>query len=184
MCHYTVTSEHYMKKEETNENNDGVLSALLEDPTRSLRQIAQKLGSYRQKIWRKKKQLEQKNIIWGYTAVVDDCAQNHVLYITLLTMKPISKDLVYLITNRVTNQQFKKQQIRLINVLFVNGQYDWVITFSAPDHATARRYYDSLRIAYEPYLLEKPVIIDVNFSLIREGKINPNIHNLKKFIPR
>jgi hypothetical protein len=55
--------------------------------------------------------------------------------------------------------------------------------FSAPGHAIARRYYDSLRIAYHDYLLEKPVIIDINFSLVREGKVNPEIQKLNEYVP-
>jgi hypothetical protein len=63
------------------------------------------------------------------------------------------------------------------------GEYDWILMFSAQNHATARRYYNSLRVVYENYLLEKPVIVDVNFSLVREGKINPQIQKLHEFVP-
>ncbi len=54
---------------------------------------------------------------------------------------------------------------------------------SAPNHATARRYYDSLRVAYGEFLLEKPAIVDVNFALVREGKINPELMKLYEFVP-
>jgi hypothetical protein len=39
------------------------------------------------------------------------------------------------------------------------------------------------RLAYENYLLEKPVIVDVNFTLVREGKSNPEIRGLPEFVP-
>ena len=35
----------------------------------------------------------------------------------------------------------------------------------------------------EKYLLEKPILIDVNFQLIREGKVNPEIERLHEFEP-
>ena len=70
-------------------SKDEVLEALIEDPTRSAREIAKRLGSYRQKIWRRKTELERLNVIWGYTAVVDENKMNHVLYMVLLKMKPI-----------------------------------------------------------------------------------------------
>ncbi|MCK4953518.1 hypothetical protein KAS14_07020, partial [Candidatus Bathyarchaeota archaeon] len=68
--------------------------------------------------------------------------------------------------------------------LYLNGEYDWIVMFSAPNHAMARRYYDSLRLSYEEYLIEKPVIVDVNFSVVREGKLNPKIEELHEFVPR
>ncbi len=79
--------------------------------------------------------------------------------------------------------EFHKQRVRLLNVLYVNGEYDWLVMFSAPDHATARRYYDSLRVSYADFLLERPVIIDVNFPVIREGKVNPELKRLYEFVP-
>ena len=55
--------------------------------------------------------------------------------------------------------------------------------FTAPNHATARKYFDSLRVEYKKHLLEKPVIVDVNFTLVREGKVNPEIEKLYEFVP-
>jgi DNA-binding Lrp family transcriptional regulator len=164
-------------------NKKTILECFLEDPTRSLRDIAKELESYRQKVWREKRKLEKENIIWGYTAVIDESKFNHVLYVVLLKMKPMNKELAELIITRKIKEEPKKQKIHLINVLYVNGEYDWMIMFSAPDHAIARRYYDSLRIAYHDYLLEKPVIIDINFSLVREGKVNPEIQKLNEYVP-
>ena len=164
-------------------NKKTILECFLEDPTRSLRDIAKELESYRQKVWREKRKLEKENIIWGYTAVIDESKFNHVLYVVLLKMKPMSKELAELIITRKIKEEPKKQKIHLINVLYVNGEYDWMIMFSAPNHAIARRYYDSIRITYHDYLLEKPVIIDINFSLVREGKVNPEIQKLNEYVP-
>lgn len=163
---------------------DDVLESLIEDPTRSAREIANKLGSYRQRIWRKKRRLEEDNVIWGYTAIVDDNKMNHVLYIVLLKLKPMSSELANLIVQRMIKDKPRRENVRLINSLYLNGEYDWIVMFSAPNHAMARRYYDSLRLSYEEYLIEKPVIVDVNFSVVREGKVNPKIEELHDFVPR
>ena len=141
------------------------------------------MGSYRQKIWRERKRLENENIVWGYTAIVNESKYNYVVYLVLLKLKPMSKELADLMTRRKRSHEPEKQNIRLINVLFVNGEYDCLIMFSAPNHATARRYYDSLRIAYGEFLLEKPAIVDVNFALVREGKKNPELMKLYEFVP-
>ena len=171
----------------SNNNSSGkertILESLVKDPTRSDREIASRIGSYRQKIWRERKRLENENIVWGYTAIVNESKYNHVVYLVLLKLKPMSKDLADLMTRRKSSHEPEKQNIRLINVFFVNGEYDCLIMFSASNHATARRYYDSLRIAYGEFLLEKPAIVDVNFALVREGKTNPELMKLYEFAP-
>ncbi len=160
-----------------------LLSHLLDDPTRSARDIGKKMNSYRQMVWRKKKELEDDNVIWGYTAVIDDSKLNHIIYIILMKTKPMSRGLADLLIRRITKGEPSKQSVRLTNICYVNGEYDWVMKLSAPDHATARRYYDTIRLLYDEYLLEKPVMIDVNFCLVSEGKTNPEIEKLYEFIP-
>lgn len=163
--------------------SDFLLEQLLRDPTRPVKDMARALGTYRQKLWRRKKKLEDEKVVWGYTAVVGEERMGHVLYMVLLKMKPMTRELADLIIHRVARGEPSRQRVRLINLLYVNGEYDWVLMFSASDHATARRYYDSLRVAYEEYLLDKPAIIDVNFPLIREGKVNPELVRLREFVP-
>jgi DNA-binding Lrp family transcriptional regulator len=163
--------------------NNEILHALLEDPTKSLRIIAKELKSYRQKIWREKKKLEEEHVIWGYTAVIDESKLNHVSYVMLLKMKPMNKELVDIMLQRLYRKEQEKQNVRLQDLWIVNGEYDWVLRFSAPNHATARSYYDTIRTLYDKYLLEKPIIIDVNFCLVAEGKMNPDIEKLHEFIP-
>jgi DNA-binding Lrp family transcriptional regulator len=162
---------------------DRVLKYLLKNPTNSTREMAKDLNSYPQKVWRIRKKLEEENIIWGYTAVVDENRLDHVIYLMLLKTKPMSKELAELIIKRITGGVPAKENVRLIDNLHVNGEYDWFIRFSAPDHMTARRYYDTIRVQYEDYLIEKPVMIDVNFILVAEGKINPEIGGLCDFAP-
>lgn len=173
------------KTSKSNKNpfNNEILNALLEDPTKSLRIIAKELKSYRQKIWREKKKLEEKHIIWGYTAVVDYGKLNYIAYIMLLKMKPMSKELVDLMLRRLYEKEQLKQNIRLRDFWIVTGEFDWIIKFSAPDHATARKYYDTIRLLYDNYLIEKPVMVDVNLCLVAEGKMNPEVEKLREFIP-
>ena len=141
------------------------------------------LGTYRQRVWRTKSRMEQDHVIWGYTAVVDESKLGHVVYMVLMKMKPMNTELAELIIRRIGRTEYGKQQVRLIDVLYTNGEYDWVVMFAAPDHATARRYYDSIRLAYQDHLLDKPVLVDINFSLMREGKVNPELNRLKEFVP-
>ena len=170
-----------MATDVSNRNVD-VLKHLLEDPTRSIKELAKCMNSYRQKVWRKKKKLEDDHVIWGYTAVVDETKFDHQMYVLLFKGKPIDKDFADLFTRRIVKNEFCKQDVRLINVLYVNGEYDFIVMFSAQDNARARRYYDCLRDVYADYLLEKPVMIDVCFTAIREGKTNPEIKKMYEFV--
>ena len=172
-----------MDKKKLKSNISEVLKYLLKDPTRSIRDIANEMSSYRQKVWREKKKLEEDHIIWGYTAVVDWGKIDHMSYIVLLKTKPMSRGLVDLLTRRLVEEEPRKQNVLLMNFCYVNGEYDWVMRFSAPNHATARKYYDTLRLLYDEYLLEKPIMVDLNFCLVAEGKVNPELRHLYDFIP-
>lgn len=173
-----------MSDKEVKSNKKGVLEWLLDDPTRSVRDIAKEMGTYRQKVWRKKKRYEDEHVIWGYTAVINESKMNYVVYIILMKSKPIDKELADLLIKRLVREEPRKENVRLINLSYVNGEFDWILKFSAPDHPTARKYYDTIRRLYEKWLLEKPVMIDVSFRLAEEGKVNPEIKNLYNFISK
>lgn len=179
-------TKYYSKRLSSGNRNlseSDILEQLYEDPTRSDREIAGEIDSYRQKVWRDRKKLEKENVIWGYTAVVDETKLNHVIYLILFNTKPMSQELADLFARRVSKGEPQQQKVRIINILYLNGGYDWLVMFSAPDHTTARRYYDSLRVIYAKHMLEKPVLVDVNFLLVREGKINPELEKLEDFVP-
>ncbi len=165
-------------------SDDEVLHCLNEDPTRSAKDIASEIGTYRQKVWREKKKLEREKAIWGYTAVVDENKLNRVMYVLLGKTKPINKAFVdKLLAGSSDRQTGETYDVRLISSFFVNGEFDWVFTFSASNHQEAKRYFEYIRKVYGDFLIEKPVLMDVSFSLWREGKLNPEREKLYEFIP-
>lgn len=160
-----------------------ILNELLRDPTRSLEEIARACGSYRQKVWREKKKMEDNGAVWGYTAVVDEDAIDWKAFILLLKFKPLTQDQAELLIRRHVTNAPGELNIRLMDTYYLNGIYDLLVIFAAPDWITARKYYDSIRLEYERFLEARPEIIDVAFSLIRWGKVHPSIERLKEFIP-
>ena len=90
------------KDAKSKEKYEEVLELLLDDPTQSAREIGKKMNSYRQMVWRKKKELEDNKVIWGYTAVIDESKMNHVIYMMLIKSKPMSRGLADLIIRRIT----------------------------------------------------------------------------------
>lgn len=95
----------------------------------------------------------------------------------------MSKEMVDTLVKRISRDEPRKQNIRLKNMCYVNGEYDWVMRFSAPDHATARKYYETLRLLYSDYLQEKPIMVDINICLVSEGKKNPDLFDLYDYVP-
>jgi len=170
-------------KRNKKEFTECLLKHLLSDPTKSTVEIANALDTYRQRVYREKTRLENKHIIWGYTAVLNESKLNQVTYLVFLKTKPMSMDLAELITTDLLKEKSSEQQVRLLDLLYVNGEYDWVLKFAAPDYTTARKYYEGLRLTYETYLLEKPVIVDVSFSLVKEGVKNPEAKQLLDLAP-
>ena len=172
---------HENTKRNKKTDQESVLESLLEDPTLSVGEIAKKIKSYRQGVWRRKKKLESDGVIWGYTAVIDQKMLGHIMYLVLMKTKPMSRGLAELLIDRIRKDIARRLDVRLTDLWYVNGEFDWVMRFSAPNHSTARRYYDTLRVVFEEYLLEKPVIVDVMFCLVAEGKNNPRIAELYDF---
>ena len=159
-----------------------VVDYLMDDPTKSDKEIAKNMKSYRQKVWRKKKQMEDEHVIWGYTAVVDEEKLNHPSYVVLLKTKPINSSVANRIIKHIVANPNFKEDVRVIDMCYLSGEYDWMIRFSAVDRIKARRFYEALRLFYEDYLCERPVIIDVSFCLITEGKRNPEMKKIIDFV--
>ncbi len=104
------------------------------------------------------------------------------LFMVLMKMKPLTKEQVKEQIERHKQDVPGKLAVRLIDAYYINGTYDWVVIFAARDWTTARKYYDNIRKGYEKTLIEKPEMVDIIFSTIRWGKINPEIEKLYEFV--
>jgi len=131
-----------------------------------------------------KKELEADHTIWGYTTVIDESKLNHVLYVAQFKTQPISKEFADLIIKRLTTEAPSEEGVRIIDILYMNGDYDVIIKFSAPDHVTARKYYENLRNTYKNFFRGDPSLSDVNFPLVKDGKLNPELEKLYDFLPK
>ena len=83
-------------KEKTDEDKGLILEALRNNAYRSVTEIADKLGFSRQKIGRIIKDLENDNIIWGYTTVTNFNKQDLKYFIILAkrSNKPMDKQII------------------------------------------------------------------------------------------
>jgi len=156
-----------------------ILNCLLDDATQSMRNIARKTGMHRRTAWQIQKDLEKNHMIWGYTAVIDEQKLDHVLYIMQFQTRPFTRKLADLMTTRLMTDVPKKQGIRILDIYYMQGgDYDVLIKFSAPNHETARNYFELFRTAYKDHFLEVPKISIVNVTFVQSGKINPELKKI------
>ena len=174
------TSKEQIKKDERK-----IISLLQSDAGQSIDSIAKKCGFSRQKVWRIIKRLEENGTIWGYTAVTDNTKNEVKRFIVLIkrTAQPVDKDMVKKIIERDIEKMAKKAnlEINLENSYFVNGVYDWVISFTAKNLTEAKKFGEKMNMAYDGYIAELQLLEEV-FPVKTQGILNPNLEEFKKFI--
>jgi len=173
------------KKDSKSSKKLDLVNCLMENPTQSISKIAEKINMYRRTVWQKKKELEEDHTIWGYTAVIDESKLDHMLYVAIFKLKPIlSKKFPYLVIQRLTTEAPSKMGVRLIDVLFTTGSYTSILKFSAQNQKSAKEYFETLRAVYNDYFLEGPLLFEVDFPLVKGGKLNPELEKLYDFVPK
>jgi DNA-binding Lrp family transcriptional regulator len=159
-----------------------ILDELVKNANKNINDIAKSSGFSRQKVWRVIKNLEKNKTIWGYTAIVDYEKLDKKRYIMLVkrTNKPLTEELVNKVVNRDLENIAKKRGINVINSIYINGKYDWLISFTANDIKEAKNLVELFFKLYPESISE----IDLHqymFPLEYDGIVNPEIKKLKGF---
>lgn len=163
-----------------------LINNLLENPTQSTNTLAQKTDMNRRTVFKIQNELEKKNILWGYTTVIDEHKLGRVVYLLQFQTKPFTKEFADLIKERLTKELYETEQlgIRLLEIYYMDGDYNMLIKFSAPDHKIARAYFEIIRSIYKDHFLDVPLVSVVNTSFIKEGKIHPELDQvLQALVP-
>ncbi|GEM_PF-636534 len=160
-----------------------MLQELMKNPVRSLRSLAAAVGVGKQKCWRKKKELEDSHAIWGYSAVVDFEKLGWKTFAIISNIKPLSKDVAEMLIERASGKLAKNEDIIVLDSYFTAGSYDGITIFAARDTVAAKKYYDTLRLLYEDFYISKPIMLEIMFTTMRNGKFNPEIERIKELVP-
>jgi len=163
------------KKDQKEKRKHEVLHHLLQDPTQGTNKIAQKTGMNRRTIFQVQKDLQEDQTIWGYTTVVDEKKLKRVVYLLQFKTKPLTTEFADIIFKRLTTHEPEKHGVRILDVGYVNGLYDVLIMYSAPDHETARQYFETLRVIYKDHFLDEPLVSQINSYFVKNGKLNPRL---------
>ncbi|MCK4718783.1 MAG: hypothetical protein KAT70_08955, partial [Thermoplasmata archaeon] len=136
-----------------------------------------------QKCWRKKKDLEENNTIWGYTTVVDYNKLGWSTFILCLQLKPLTREAADLIIARKHEADIAEEGIIVLDFMITIGKYDGIIVFAAPDLVHAKRYYDTIRHLYADIIVTKPSMMQTMFTPILGGRVNPEMDRIHELVP-
>jgi len=157
-----------------------VLDLLIKDSRQSPNQIAEKIGFSRQKVWRIINRLEKNKIIWGYTTVVNHNIMGYNFYFALCKSKSPTFDTIDKLIKTIKENKAEKINVRFLGQFYLNGIYDWIIIFLANDIADAKKFCGYVENEFNNYI-DRVELLENVFTLVRYGKINPDIEKLKEF---
>jgi DNA-binding Lrp family transcriptional regulator len=163
------------------EDEKKIIDQLLKNANKSINEIAKSCGFSRQKVWRIIKNLERNNVIWGYTAVIDEAKQDKEGFMVLIkrSNQPISKKVLDTIISRELVKKSLEMGVRMVSSIYTNGVYDWVIIFTADNVRDAKRFVESLNILFEGFISEIK-LLESMFSVQKGGIDNPDKEKLRE----
>ncbi|MEF8848212.1 MAG: Lrp/AsnC family transcriptional regulator [Candidatus Thermoplasmatota archaeon] len=169
-------------REQIREDEKRVIELLEKDSRQTPNEIANKLGFSRQKAWRIIKRLEKTKEIWGYTTIVEEEKPDvGNLYVALANAQSPIVEYTDKLISRVRNKKAEDEMnVKLVNMFFLHGCFDWLILFSAEDIRHANRFIGYLEKYYGDVISNMELLENI-FPLIKGGKINPNIDKIKEF---
>ena len=168
--------------EQIEKDEKKILEELKINANKSINDIAKTCGFSRQKVWRIVKNLEKNNTIWGYTAILDNQKLGKKRYQMLLkrSHQPLTKEIINQILNRELKEKLKEMGVEYLDSIYVNGDYDWVLTFIAKDLKTAKSVVELYKRLYHKLFSEIKLNEEL-FVVQKSGIDNPEIEKLKDF---
>jgi Lrp/AsnC family leucine-responsive transcriptional regulator len=169
--------------EQIEQDEKRLLSELVKNSKENIDTIAKHCGFSRQKAWRMIKQLETKGMIWGYTAIFDEekIGLNHFMSLVKRTMKNADEKIVNTIASTKMEEIATELGVTIESSAYIHGEYDWILTFTAKDIKTAKKFCDSL-LTLSPGFIEKITIMQTLMFVRKQYILNPDRKKLKDFL--
>lgn len=160
-----------------------VLSELIKNSKENIDSIAKRCGFSRQKVHKIIKNMEKKQMIWGYTAVFDEnkAGEQHYMLILKRTPHPLEEGASDRIVARRAEDLLIKLGGTIESSAYVHGEYDWVVTFTASDIRQAKKYSDML-IALHPGEIQKIMLLQTLLFIKKQYILNPGKEKLKDIL--
>jgi len=172
-----------VSREQMNKDEKIILAELQNNAQESIDMLAKRCGFSRQKVWRIVKRLEKTRLIWGYSAIIDEKKNdmNHYTLLVKRTTKKLDEKTVDIITSRKLEDIVASIGVTIENSYYVNGEYDWIITFTARDLMQAKKFCESL-LALHAGVIEKTILLETLFIVKNHYVLNPESKKLREFL--
>jgi len=169
------TSKKQMDKDEKK-----ILVELERNSKESLDVMARRLKFSRQKIWRFIRNLDRTKGIWGYTAIVDNERRSLISYTLMLkrSVKPMDEKALDALASQARQDTLG---VTIESLSFVHGEYDWIVSFTAPDIMMAKRFCETI-LATFPGVFERVSLMETLVAVRKHHVANPNVKKLKEYL--
>jgi DNA-binding Lrp family transcriptional regulator len=160
-----------------------ILDVLQQNANESIDVVAKKCGFSRQKIWRTIKKLEKNKTIWGYTVICNNQAFNLKNFTMLIkrTTLPLDKNIHNEILTTRLDDLVPGSIIKIENIEYVHGLFDWVVSFQTDSLVTAKKFCERFNEHYRGQIESIDLLEDI--LIIRKLSIsNPQIKEQIKFL--
>jgi DNA-binding Lrp family transcriptional regulator len=170
-------------KIQINKDEKKILEILQKNSNKNLEEIANNCGLTTQKLLRIKKKLEKNNIIWGYVALTDykNISLQHFTVLFKRSTIPLKNDVIENITKGLLEDKYTEGIINIENMLYVHGDYDWIISFTAPDTLSMKKFCDKILKNYGDYIIDYSIHQTI-IPIRKHGIKNPNADKQKEYL--
>ncbi len=152
-----------------------IVSRLLTDGRASLSVLAKDMGddAYRQKAWRRLKDLEG-DAIWGYTAVVDERRLGWSEYMVTFQLDSLTEEHLDALIGAV-GELASDANVRLQDLhATTDSEAHFVGRLSARTALAARRAIQAIQSAAPEAFAAEPKLIELMGAVVKGGQTNPD----------
>jgi DNA-binding Lrp family transcriptional regulator len=169
-------------KKQIYEDELKVIAELQKNAKESIESIAKRCDFSRQKVWRIIKGLKENKTIWGYAAIVNDEKINMNRYVMFIK-KSVAKidNAVEKIVKLIMQKKGEEIGVNIDYSLYLHGEYDWMLIFTAKDIRHAKRFSEILISQYSD-VIKDVKLMETLFPVQKAGIINPEVEKLKEFL--
>jgi DNA-binding Lrp family transcriptional regulator len=170
-------------KDQIEQDEKKILSELMKNSKENIDTIATRCGVSRQKVYKIIKQMEENQMICGYTAIFNEqkIGLNHYILLLKRTSKKLDEGTADRIISRRAENLLRELGGTIESSFYVHGDYDWVVMFTARDIKQAKKYTDSL-MALHPGEIEKISLLQTLMFIKKQYILNPDRKRLKDIL--
>lgn len=170
-------------QEELTKDEQMVLNALQKNSKDDTSLIANTCEFSKQKVKRILAHLEADQIIWGYTAIIDEKRQGRLKYVLLMkrSMNKIDRATAEKIAFQQFEKEYEQQGITIESSCLIHGEYDWMIIFTSQNLRDAKKFSTMLVEKY-PNLIVKVNLMQILHSAKTHHIVSPTPETLLEFL--